>query len=296
MMPVLPNNAAVIVEPRKHAALRFVVSNFRKHLKIENWPIYMIHGTKNSEYAKEQLKNIENITFINCGKGNFQIEDYSAYLTSEAFWNLFPRQIENILIFQTDTLLFGPDIDPFLKYDYVGAPWKWNKKSGNGGLSLRKKSSMIEAIQHNDKQLHQKKIKRHPEDVFYAKYLYNHIHNKNNGKESYKLPSFAVAKRFSVESSFHKNPLGIHKCWRHMKGKRWKTLTKKHPEIKKLKALQYSVDAKKIPENEKKVLSSKGISKKKGKKEDNKKKMLKKLLQKSKKIKKKNAAITKKKK
>jgi hypothetical protein len=53
------------------------------------------------------------------------------------------------LIFQLDTLLseqYKNNIYNFLDYDYVGAPWAFNHKVGNGGLSLRKKSKMLEIL------------------------------------------------------------------------------------------------------------------------------------------------------
>ena len=55
-----------------------------------------------------------------------------------------------ILIWQEDTLLCGPLLEPFLDYGYVGAPWDpkdaWVEGKawlagvgGNGGLSLRRR-------------------------------------------------------------------------------------------------------------------------------------------------------------
>lgn len=59
---------------------------------------------------------------------------------------------ETFLIFQTDTLInpkYKDLIYEFIDYDYVGAPWISNGDVGNGGLSLRKKSKMIEIIKKN---------------------------------------------------------------------------------------------------------------------------------------------------
>ena len=42
-------------------------------------------------------------------------------LKSPEFWSELDAQ--HVLFFQTDSLLVHGNIEPFLKYDYVGAPW-----------------------------------------------------------------------------------------------------------------------------------------------------------------------------
>ena len=112
---------------------------------------------------------------------------------------------ETFLIFQTDTIIFEKHkylLDFFLEYDYVGAPWDHKVKNkiynvGNGGLSLRKKSKMLEILEtenpnHND-----------PEDVFFSCPQKVSIHK----------PSFEKAKLFSVEELFSPISFGCHKPW-----------------------------------------------------------------------------------
>ena len=80
---------------------------------------------------------------------NLTQSEYSELLTTSYFWNLLKG--EKILIYQEDSILFKNNIQDFLKYDFIGAPF--NKRSddtlnsvGNGGLSLRSKSKMLEVI------------------------------------------------------------------------------------------------------------------------------------------------------
>lgn len=62
--------------------------------------------------------------------------------------------VEHFLIFQNDVVARKPDnLDMFINYDYVGAPWSWCEVensycwlAGNGGVSLRKKSSMLQFV------------------------------------------------------------------------------------------------------------------------------------------------------
>ena len=90
------------------------------------------------------------------------------------------------------------------KYDYVGAPWKHrNNEIGNGGLSLRRKSKMLELLNNN----FSSNVLNINEDLFFSG-------NKNNlnNINVYK-PSLKLAKEFSTESIFSKNSVGLHKPW-----------------------------------------------------------------------------------
>jgi hypothetical protein len=46
------------------------------------------------------------------------------------------------------------------------------------------------------------------------------------------MPSRRVAESFSVETSFHPAPFGVHAPWRHLEDAQMKTLTEHCPEIK----------------------------------------------------------------
>lgn len=217
-------NIAVIVEPRNHRGLQMVIRNIRN--KLPSWPILLFHGTLNETAAKAISANTPNMTIRNCGHANFTSIEYSRFVTDESFWNSIP--FENILLFQTDSIILGGNernINKYLEYDYVGAPWRWSGKVGNGGFSFRHKSAMLAAIREAPIT-----TKRHPEDLFFG----NFFHTR---KKKYRIPSFEVARSFSVESVFHPNPFGGHKCWKHMKGNNWKYLTRKYPELIMLRQL-----------------------------------------------------------
>jgi len=116
---------------------------------------------------------------------------------------------ETFLVFQTDTLVLNKDfLNPFLKYDYVGAPWgeivngqlvNDTQRVGNGGLSLRKKSKMLEIIQKEDPN----KMEHLPEDVFFSNPC-NVLLNK---------PTIKEAQIFSVEELYYDTPFGCHSPW-----------------------------------------------------------------------------------
>ena len=194
---------AVIVEPREHKALKFVLENFLKNLN-DLWQILIFHGNKNINYIKniidKDLKEYKNrILLINLNIDNLDIKGYNHLLTSKNFYEKIPTEI--FLIFQTDSMICQENknnIYDFMKYDYVGAPWKnINISGGNGGLSLRKKSKMLEFIN----KCH---YKNENEDIYFSK-------GCNNFK--LKLPSKEESMDFSSETIESKNPFGIHKSW-----------------------------------------------------------------------------------
>lgn len=197
---------AIIIEPRKHPALEYVLKNFNDNLSNE-WQFVIFHGNENEEYTKNASKIIENrkVKFVNLGINNLSISDYSGLFYKPIIYDNIPTDI--FLIFQTDTVICSKHkdiIDDFLKYDYVGAPWV-NQEVGNGGLSLRRKSKMLEIVE---------KCKNNKdgdnyinEDVIFSKGC--------DLVELYK-PDFNKAKEFSIETVDNDKSFGIHKAYSYL--------------------------------------------------------------------------------
>jgi len=193
---------AIIIEPREHTALYFVLNNFVENLS-KKWNFIIFHGNKNINYINNILKtpllskNIHRIKLINLNVDNLTIENYNKLLVSKDFYNNIPTEI--FLIFQTDSMIckeYNYIINDFIKYDYVGAPLK-SKLVGNGGLSLRRKSKMLEILNDCD-------YKNEPEDVYFSVAC-----NKINVNK----PSYEKAKKFSVEAVYNQTSFGVHKPW-----------------------------------------------------------------------------------
>ena len=207
---------AVIVEPRKDKYLKPVIENVFDN--IDYIKIQLFHGTENLEFINKKLgRYIKNgrLILTNLGVSNLTIDDYNKLLTSKLFWNKING--ENILIFQTDTCLCHGGIykiPELLKYDYVGAPWKWQGNGGtggNGGLSFRKKSKMLEVCD---------QYKGGPEDVFFS------------SQKSFNYPPRNVAKNFFIEGILGKQPIGVHKPWKNQNKSELVELYKVCPELK----------------------------------------------------------------
>ena len=219
---------AIIIEPRKHLALPFVLKNFNEHLEKE-WSFIIFHGTKNKEY----VENIIDTVFIE-NKSRFRLVNlHVENLYSIEYSNLIKKksmvydhiQTETFLIFQVDTLILKENkhlINDFLEYDYVGAPWQ-DGVVGNGGLSLRKKSKMMEIVENNRQNYDIYKN----EDEFFCRQMHVSMHR----------PSFEMSRNFSVETVFNEAPWGVHNCYTHLPQKEWDFLTSKYPELKVLHEL-----------------------------------------------------------
>jgi hypothetical protein len=215
---------AVMVEPRKHGAMEFVLKNFLENLDAR-WNFMLFHGTTNKEWLDAIISKFpsdtQRIKLVSLGIPSMDLYSYSKLLTSADFIEQIPT--ETFLIFQTDTMISpaGKDlIYDFIDYDYVGAPWprSYLREScnvGNGGLSLRKKSKMLEIIKSKDHTFH-------PEDLFYC---------INHTVPLYK-PTWEKAKLFSIESIYSPRTFGLHKAWKHIP---IKDLEEQFPGISQLK-------------------------------------------------------------
>ena len=198
---------AIIVEPREHKALSFVLLNFLENLS-DDWGIVICHGTKNIDYVnniinKELVQYKNRITLVNLQVSNLTINDYNSLLTSEKFHEYIPT--ETFIVFQTDSMIcpeYKNLINEFLEYDYVGAPWcniyKVKEKVGNGGLSLRKKSKMLEII----KKCPKKEIDN--EDIYFS-----------HSCIDINKPSIDKASDFSIETTYKDKSWGVHKFWKY---------------------------------------------------------------------------------
>ncbi len=143
------------------------------------------------------------------------VEDYNKFMLTTSTWELIKE--ENILLFQSDSIALGKFQNKFLEYDYIGAPWWKNvnsKNVGNGGTSFRKRSAMINCLQHYKPHLKKfpksklhtsfNKYKCLPEDVFYSCCLI-----ETNGK----LADKKVASLFSTEKPYCPESIYGHQMW-----------------------------------------------------------------------------------
>jgi hypothetical protein len=192
----------VIVEPRNNPLLISVIKNFMFLLQTRGWGLIVFHGSKNETMVRDAFVEWPNVIMYNMNVVNLNVGSYSNLLMTGEFWRrLLDYGCKHALIFQMDTILLNPELDAFLEYDYVGAPWANGFRggvSGNGGLSLRNVEKMLTIAETSPINHGQLCF----EDVFFSYWC------KEKG---YHVPTREIASRFSVETIYHETPCGMHK-------------------------------------------------------------------------------------
>lgn len=220
---------AVVIEPRRHKALPFLLKNLLENLSLD-WSIKVFHGQENSEWFHELLKEFGptdrvRITSVPMLVRNFEnSRTYSEFVASREF--LAQIHTETFLIAQTDSMI-NPNqkglLQKFLQYDYVGAPWPWDHLHvGNGGFSLRKRSAMLRILDRVGP------LQGDYEDQFFATAA---------RVLKLKVPTREQAREFAVEQIYSPKFFGVHRVWDHL-STRYDDLCDLCPGLETLRSLQ----------------------------------------------------------
>lgn len=202
ILPKHTDKMAVIVEPRNHPLLKYVIYNFMKLLSPYGWGLHIFCSKANIELVKEIVKQLATnvyVTILDCD--NLDEAQYNSLMTCTKFYTDIANTPQYILVFQTDTILFDGNLSFYIHkgYDFVGAPWIHSFKGCNGGLSLRKRESMIKICNNYT-------YKGGNEDGFFT---YDH-------SDKLKIPPRDELKNFSSETIYSSNPKGLHKTYAHI--------------------------------------------------------------------------------
>jgi hypothetical protein len=224
----------VIVEPRKHPLLKYVIYNFMYLLAPYGWGLHVFCGLENVEFCLDILKTLEahnklkHVEITSVNKNNLDMDEYNILLTNEGFYKAISSLAKYVLIFQTDTILLDGDLSFFIEkgYDFVGAPWKHSPEKGcNGGLSLRNREKIIEICKSKPFYIYNTGKKNIPcdnEDGFFS---FTHADSLN-------IPSLEEKKQFAMETIWSDNPKGLHKTYSYFDNEQIKSfLAKKWEDI-----------------------------------------------------------------
>ena len=201
--------SVVMIEPREHENLKGVLYQMANIYGNTDVSLYIFHGNKNSNFVYNIINNWNNVILLNLQIDNLTNNEYNNLLTNYKFWDLFKSEF--VLIFQVDSFIFKKIPDYFYNYHYVGAPWFNNefinknnifnnrKLIGNGGFSLRNVKIMIDICKNN------KYYNNINEDIYFS------INIDNNF-----LPDEKIALKFSIESKYYDDPVGMHNTWNYI--------------------------------------------------------------------------------
>jgi hypothetical protein len=188
--------------------------------KLDNsWSHTIICNNDNYTYMESMCDRInKNIKIIKLDISKTTHNDYNNLLLTKEFWNMLTG--EKILIYQSDSFIFKGNLFDFQEWDYIGAPFQINSieghNVGNGGLSLRSKSKMIEVLDkvdlsHNvyrdfvNNYKKKKELDNYPEDVVFSQ----NMQKLNIGK----VADFETAKKFCIDSIYYEDSFGMHAMW-----------------------------------------------------------------------------------
>tara|TARA_R110000824_G_scaffold355626_1_gene542828 strand:+ start:1793 stop:2527 length:735 start_codon:yes stop_codon:yes gene_type:complete len=213
------SKVAVIVETRENDALPFVINNVMSILP-DDWRLQIFHGSNNLDYIKEVirkdelLEGLEDTVFTNLGIDSITADDSSLeIMLTEDFWNKVVG--ETVLYFECDSMLCPNSeykVEDFEHFDYIGGYWGNQldmldsdySKVMNGGLSIRKKSFMLDIIK-NELQPYLDRGGNPCEDYFVT----DRIRTKPKVKE---VLSFSIDNGYMYPLD-NKAPFGLHKPW-----------------------------------------------------------------------------------
>lgn len=110
-----------------------------------------VNKINESVAIQEQVKAGKlDLTYIPSNMSTGSQEEISRFLTTLWLYETVLKPAEWLLIFQSDSILCANsqrNLNDYLAYHWIGAPWsKTSRWGGNGGLSLRRVSAMIDVL------------------------------------------------------------------------------------------------------------------------------------------------------
>ena len=200
-----PKRVALIIETRPAPVLPALLAHMISVLPPQ-WVVKMV-GTNESfapilssralgyhiKSTKLQLVNLPNYYPMTSQ------ETVSQTLTNITFYRDFMAPAEWILMFQSDSIMCAASnqtVDDWVdkNYSWVGAPWFSDINGGNGGLSLRNVSAIVNLLEHEERPAGYRQWE--------ATWL------SENLRDSAAIGAEEVL--FSVESMYYETPLGYH--------------------------------------------------------------------------------------
>jgi hypothetical protein len=188
---------SVIVETRPLGNLQDIILNHVKFLP-DDWGLTVFCSEENKHLVQDGsvlgVVDSESLRVIVLEQPINEME-YNKLLTSQWFWDQLPY--DKCLIFQHDSEIFRKWESKFEKYDYIGAPWSFQRHGGNGGLSWRSVAAMKAVLE-----IAQWHPSKGNEDVFFCNVLHGH--------PDYLMADRQTCSEFSVETIYQPATFGAH--------------------------------------------------------------------------------------
>lgn len=216
---------AIIIDPRYDDLMKAIIRQHMYFLQSSGWNLLIVSHIMYESEVKADFPNCifgqidEKLIYYKNGYPNITIDGYNSIMLNPSFWTSLPA--ENIFIFQKDCFMYKMFHDTFMEYDFVGArSVLCVMKDGeqilitNGGLSLRKKTAMLDCLEKTSFEEIHSLIRNKQNEILIEKntYLKNEdiffsfaceLLNKN-------IPPINILPNFSVEAEYNIYATGHH--------------------------------------------------------------------------------------
>ncbi|PKS10210.1 hypothetical protein jhhlp_001960 [Lomentospora prolificans] len=177
--PFNESKVALLIENRPNPILAPLMLHFMSVVPPD-WRFRFMGSIESVEHINKSVAIREQVnsgkldlTYIPSNMSTAGQEMISRFLTNLWLYETVLQPAEWLLIFQTDSIFCANSrlsLNDFLEYDWIGAPWSPNGRwGGNGGLSLRRVSTMIDVLRNQIRAEDSE-----PEDVWLAERVSHH--------------------------------------------------------------------------------------------------------------------------
>lgn len=154
--PYNHSKVALLIENRPNPILAPLMLHFMSVVPPD-WRFRFMGSIESVEHINQSVAIREHVTagkldltYIPSNMSTSGQEMISRFLTNLWLYETVLQPAEWLLVFQTDSMLCANsphNINDYLEYDWIGAPWNPNARwGGNGGLSIRRVSAMIDVL------------------------------------------------------------------------------------------------------------------------------------------------------
>ncbi|KAJ2905199.1 hypothetical protein MKZ38_006105 [Zalerion maritima] len=159
--PFNESKVALLIENRVNPILAPLMLHFMAVIPPD-WRFRFMGSQESVAFLNESMAIRQQVsagkldlTYIPSNMTTGSQEEISRFLTTLWLYEVVLQPAEWLLLFQTDSVLCAntdKSLNDFLEYDWVGAPWNPNGRfGGNGGLSLRRVSAIIEILRNQER-------------------------------------------------------------------------------------------------------------------------------------------------
>lgn len=170
------SKVALLIENRSKPILAPLMLHFISVVPPD-WRFRFMGSVESVEFLNKSMAIREHVaagkldlTYIPANMSTGSQEEISRFLTTLWLYETVLQPAEWLLVFQADSILCANSrqtLNDYLEYDWVGAPWNpQGRFGGNGGLSLRRVSAIIDVLRHQQR-IHGSE----PEDVWLTERL-----------------------------------------------------------------------------------------------------------------------------